>query len=113
MGGSGRTTQTWSDAVFDDNYGLGPNDRIRYEVTIPLWEQGEVLEGIRKEVMPVRPPRLRVLVSLPPSYPNSSPPQLQLLGRYLGNYSIDSGLCECNPPCEGDAEYSLSSRGYH
>jgi hypothetical protein len=36
---------------------------------------------------------MRVMVSLPPTYPNSSPPQLQLLGRYLGDFAIDTDLC--------------------
>jgi hypothetical protein len=33
-----------------------------------------------------------VLVSLPPTYPASSPPQLQLLSRYIGPFSVDSAL---------------------
>lgn len=36
--------------------------------------------------------RLKVLVSLPPSYPASSPPQLQLLSRYIGAFSLESEL---------------------
>ncbi|EGN92047.1 hypothetical protein SERLA73DRAFT_191694 [Serpula lacrymans var. lacrymans S7.3] len=35
---------------------------------------------------------LRILVSIPPSYPNSSPPQLQLLSRYIGAFGVDSSL---------------------
>ena len=35
---------------------------------------------------------IRVLVSLPPSYPNASPPQLQLLSRYIGAFSVDRQL---------------------
>ncbi|KAF9035069.1 ribosomal protein S5 domain 2-like protein [Hymenopellis radicata] len=35
---------------------------------------------------------IKVLVSLPPSYPASSPPQLQLLSRYIGSYGADSVL---------------------
>ncbi len=31
-------------------------------------------------------------MSLPPSYPTSSPPQLQLLSRYIGSYGSDSVL---------------------
>ncbi len=84
---------SWDDAVFDNDYGLSTGDRIRYEVTIPAWEEGEMLDGVKAEVMPEKAPRMRVLVSLPPTYPNSSPPQLQLLGRYLGSFSIDAGLC--------------------
>jgi hypothetical protein len=35
---------------------------------------------------------IKVLVSLPPSYPTSSPPQLQLLSRYIGAFSVDRDL---------------------
>jgi len=35
---------------------------------------------------------IRLLVSLPPSYPASSPPQLQLLSRYIGAFGADSDL---------------------
>lgn len=35
---------------------------------------------------------LTILVSLPPTYPASSPPQLQLLSRYIGPFGVDSAL---------------------
>jgi len=35
---------------------------------------------------------LKILVSLPPSYPSCSPPQLQLLSRYIGPFGADSNL---------------------
>ncbi|KAF9459770.1 imprinted and ancient [Collybia nuda] len=35
---------------------------------------------------------VRVLVSIPPTYPVSSPPQLQLLSRYIGAFGADSAL---------------------
>ncbi|KAG6378996.1 hypothetical protein JVT61DRAFT_13287 [Boletus reticuloceps] len=35
---------------------------------------------------------IRILVSLPPSYPAESPPQLQLLSRYIGAYGVDASL---------------------
>ncbi|KAG7447647.1 UPF0029-domain-containing protein [Guyanagaster necrorhizus] len=35
---------------------------------------------------------IKVLVSLPPSYPSTSTPQLQLLSRYIGAFGIDSVL---------------------
>ena len=38
------------------------------------------------------PVTLRILVSLPPTYPSSAPPQLQLLSKYIGNFGADSGL---------------------
>ncbi|WVQ97831.1 hypothetical protein IAU59_004946 [Kwoniella sp. CBS 9459] len=88
----GRDSQQWNDAVWDAELGFTPGERIRYEITLPVWEEGEELDGVDKDVVPDQPPTMRVLVSLPPTYPNSSPPQLQLLGRYLGSFSIDSGL---------------------
>jgi hypothetical protein len=91
-----RDSQAWTDALKDYNLGLSPTERIRYEVTIPAWEVGESLAGVDEADTPPTPPDLRVLVSLPPTYPNSSPPQLQLLGRYLGSFPIDAGLCECD-----------------
>ncbi|KAI0774642.1 ribosomal protein S5 domain 2-type protein [Trametes elegans] len=33
-----------------------------------------------------------ILVSLPPTYPASSPPQLQLLSKYIGPYGVDAPL---------------------
>lgn len=35
---------------------------------------------------------LKVLVSLPVTYPSSSPPQLQLLSKYVGSFGADSSL---------------------
>lgn len=35
---------------------------------------------------------IRILVSLPPSYPAESPPQLQLLSRYIGAFGVDASL---------------------
>jgi hypothetical protein len=52
-----------------------------------------VLDGMKLEDMPSEIPHMRVLVSLPPTYPNSAP-QLQLLGRYMGSFGIDAGLCK-------------------
>ncbi|PFH47796.1 hypothetical protein AMATHDRAFT_77020 [Amanita thiersii Skay4041] len=37
-------------------------------------------------------PSLRILVSLPSTYPTSSPPQLQLLSKYIGPFGADSAL---------------------
>lgn len=36
--------------------------------------------------------RLRILVTLSPSYPKAGAPQLQLLSRYIGAFSVDSNL---------------------
>ncbi|KAK7033602.1 hypothetical protein VNI00_012839 [Paramarasmius palmivorus] len=35
---------------------------------------------------------IKVLASLPPSYPSTSAPQLQLLSRYIGAFGVDSNL---------------------
>ena len=35
---------------------------------------------------------ITILVSLPPTYPTSAPPQLQLLSRYIGPYGVDAAL---------------------
>lgn len=90
-----RSSQSWRDAVFDAEH-FSPNERIRYEVSVPIWEEGEVLPGVTPEAMEKAgsTPMMRLLVSLPPSYPATSPPQLQIMGKYLGNFGIDSGLCE-------------------
>lgn len=38
-------------------------------------------------------PDIEVLVSLPEEYPEYAP-TLQLLGKYVGSYAVDAGLCE-------------------
>ncbi|PPQ69253.1 hypothetical protein CVT26_003665 [Gymnopilus dilepis] len=52
---------------------------IRYEVIMSLPSPHEDVS-------------LKVLVSLPETYPKSSPPQLQLLSKYIGPFGADSGL---------------------
>jgi hypothetical protein len=91
----GRSTAT----SIDEEVGYVSGDRIRYEVMLPVWEKGEVLEGVAEGDMPAVAPIMRVMVSLSPTYPNTAAPQLQLLGRYLGNFSIDADLCKlgCGP----------------
>lgn len=54
------------------------NDRVRFVVTLQP-ESGE--------------PEIEVLVSLPEEYPEEAP-TLQLLGKYVGAYPVDAGLCE-------------------
>lgn len=89
-----RDSVMWDAAQLEEELGYSPGERIRYEVSVPIWEDGEVLKGVDKGSMPDKSPLMRVMVSLPPTYPNSSPPQLQLLGRYLGNFAIDTDFCE-------------------
>ncbi|KAG6897186.1 hypothetical protein C0992_003575 [Termitomyces sp. T32_za158] len=55
------------------------DDTIRYEVELSLSSPHEDVT-------------VRLLVSLPETYPLSSPPQLQLLSRYVGAFGADSGL---------------------
>lgn len=52
---------------------------IRYEVLLSLPSPHEDVS-------------LKILISLPPSYPSTSPPQLQLLSRYIGAFGADSAL---------------------
>ncbi|KAG6820684.1 hypothetical protein H0H93_013202 [Arthromyces matolae] len=59
--------------------GTGTEDSIRYEVELSLLSPHEDVS-------------IKILVSVPPFYPTSSPPQLQLLSRYVGAFSADSGL---------------------
>ncbi|WWC87136.1 uncharacterized protein L201_002022 [Kwoniella dendrophila CBS 6074] len=86
------SSQQYTNALWDFEIGFTPGERIRYEISLPVWEEGDDLDGLDKSKIPNQSPIMRVLVSLPPTYPNSSPPQLQLLGRYLGSFGIDSGL---------------------
>lgn len=56
-----------------------PSSKVRLELQLPL----DVKE----------PPSLRLSLSIPSSYPaSSSPPQLQLLDRFLGPYEVDTKL---------------------
>ncbi|KAL1721668.1 Aldehyde/histidinol dehydrogenase [Schizophyllum commune] len=52
---------------------------IRYQVALPL-------------LAPHEDVTVDLLVSLPPDYPEISPPQLQLLSRYIGPFKADSDL---------------------
>ncbi|KAF8592726.1 imprinted and ancient [Ramaria rubella] len=53
-------------------------DTLRYEVDTNLPSHENI--------------QIQVLVSLPMSYPACSPPQLQLLSRYIGAFSVDRDL---------------------
>ncbi|KAJ3017399.1 hypothetical protein NUW54_g594 [Trametes sanguinea] len=54
---------------------------IRYQVDLTIETPGGE-----------EPHQITVLVSLPPTYPSSAPPQLQLLSRYIGPYGVDAPL---------------------
>ncbi|KAI0080832.1 imprinted and ancient [Panus rudis PR-1116 ss-1] len=57
----------------------GDTETVRYEVTLTLPDPFEDVS-------------FSVLVSLPPTYPATSPPQLQILSRYIGPFGVDSTL---------------------
>jgi hypothetical protein len=69
-----------------------PTHRLRYEIALPAWEDG----GLPPEDEDAAP-RVRILVTLPAEYPES-PPRLQIMGRYVGAYAIEPGLCESPLP---------------
>ncbi|KAI3610829.1 imprinted and ancient [Moniliophthora roreri] len=54
-------------------------DKIRYEVEVGF-------------PSPYEDVKIKILASLPPSYPSGSAPQLQLLSRYIGAFGVDSNL---------------------
>ncbi|KAI0092147.1 imprinted and ancient [Irpex rosettiformis] len=64
---------------FHPNGDTSPSEKTRYEVTLSLDTDDEDT-------------KCTVLVSLPTTYPASSPPQLQLLSRYIGAFAVDSAL---------------------
>ncbi|KDQ08232.1 hypothetical protein BOTBODRAFT_166091 [Botryobasidium botryosum FD-172 SS1] len=64
------------------------------EQPVLLWKSGD---RIRYEILTkLEPPfediSIRLLVTLPSTYPASSPPQLQLLSRYVGAFGVDSDI---------------------
>ncbi|PIL37747.1 hypothetical protein GSI_01441 [Ganoderma sinense ZZ0214-1] len=66
---------------------------IRYEVTLrALTHAGLSIDTDDPAHPSPHPVSVHILVSLPPSYPTSAPPQLQLLSRYIGPYGVDAPL---------------------
>ena len=75
---------------------------IRYEVTLRYvgclhksgssYLPGSSIEAPSSDTAEESSHQIIVLVSLPPTYPASSPPQLQLLSRYIGPYGVDATL---------------------
>ncbi|KAG9019680.1 eIF2 kinase Gcn2p negative regulator [Tulasnella sp. 427] len=63
----------------DPLLGWLPGERIRFEVLTTLTAPHESVQ-------------IRLLATLPPTYPTESPPQLQLLSRYVGDFGVDAGL---------------------
>lgn len=90
--------------VNDELVNLAAGKRLRYEIVLPLfapddpsWRETQhrisSFDSVsidENEATP--PPLLRILVSLGPHYPSTTPPQLQLLGRYIGQFSMDADL---------------------
>ncbi|KAI8989912.1 UPF0029-domain-containing protein [Trametes punicea] len=60
-------------------------DTVRYQVDLSI----DTPSNIGTEEISYQ---ITVLVSLPPGYPSSAPPQLQLLSRYIGPYGVDAAL---------------------
>jgi hypothetical protein len=90
--------------VNDELINLAAGKRLRYEIVLPLfapddpsWRETQHRISLF-DTVPIEeddaspPPLLRILVSLGPHYPSTSPPQLQLLGRYIGQFSMDADL---------------------
>ncbi|KAI0700615.1 UPF0029-domain-containing protein [Cytidiella melzeri] len=65
--------------LFHPTGDTSPSAKIRYEVSLSLDTDDDET-------------KCAVLVSLPPTYPATSPPQLQLLSRYIGPFGVDSAL---------------------
>lgn len=91
------TIRPWQPPVTSTRvHGDHPPNTIRYEVHLkcvpypfrvwPTHSDNRSFPSPHDDVL------LRILVSLPPSYPTESPPQLQLLSRYIGNFGVDSEL---------------------
>lgn len=70
--------------------------RYQIETRSELFFFARLDEGVSDRAPSLPPPHLevsiKILVSLPPTYPQSAPPQLQLLSRYIGPFGVDSVL---------------------
>ncbi|TXT06714.1 uncharacterized protein COLE_06045 [Cutaneotrichosporon oleaginosum] len=69
------------EAIYPGSISLPPSSSsssfaLRYEISLPAWEDATA-------------PRLRLLVTLPPHYPDA-PPALQIMGRYVGAGQADA-----------------------
>ncbi len=75
---------------------LSESHTLRYQVSLRYDRRSPLLD-VRVVIKCSFPPphddiSLLVLVSLPYSYPATSPPQLQLLSRYVGAFGVDAEL---------------------
>ncbi|GJJ07230.1 hypothetical protein Clacol_001430 [Clathrus columnatus] len=71
-----RNIRVWTNSTTSEDDGA--DTIIRYEIDTNLPSHENI--------------HIQILVSLPPTYPESFPPQLQLLSRYVGAFKVDSGL---------------------
>ncbi|KAH8118436.1 UPF0029-domain-containing protein [Phellopilus nigrolimitatus] len=71
----------WKISGSESKSGGASDKTVRYEVHLDLPPPHDSVET-----------QLKILVSLPPTYPSSTPPQLQLLSRYIGSFRVDSAL---------------------
>ncbi|KIJ37445.1 hypothetical protein M422DRAFT_33768 [Sphaerobolus stellatus SS14] len=65
------------------------------ETAIRLWGQngsGTIRYEVDTNLTQFEDVPLQILVSLSPAYPATAPPQLQLLSRYIGAFSVDQEL---------------------
>ncbi|KAK7042458.1 ribosomal protein S5 domain 2-type protein [Favolaschia claudopus] len=63
-----------------------PSSNQQYDLSTTRYEAVLSLPSPHEDVS------IRVLVSLPDTYPSTAPPQLQLLSRYIGAFGADSTL---------------------
>ncbi|EJD01342.1 UPF0029-domain-containing protein [Fomitiporia mediterranea MF3/22] len=100
--GSNDSIRVWKPTNGDRNGALSPDDKasVRYEVHLrrvflfPACLQPTSYSNLYSLPPPHSSPenKFKVLVSLPSTYPSSSRPQLQLLSKYIGPFSVDSNL---------------------
>lgn len=103
-GSTGLENSIASLQVNEEMVNLAAGHRLRYEVVLPLfapddpsWTETQSRLNTIESILvdqdePSPPPQLRILVSIGPKYPETVPPQLQLLGRYVGQFSMDADL---------------------
>lgn len=74
----------------------GDSGTIRYEVILRyvLVDQYRIRNSNFISSVPTDDEEVpcHILVSIPPTYPSTAPPQLQLLSKYIGPFSVDSTI---------------------
>lgn len=85
--GASSTASTGADATAQlvaELAAVALSERLQYEVVLPLFPSHPTITADEASI--------RLLVSLPHTYPDSSAPSIQLLGRYLGRFAVDAQL---------------------